>query len=87
VLRPAARCLQGYDPAAAKALFFDIYINTFATPESNIAFPGVAPWRGAGPPGACFDTHQQVGGVATSNRLQAAPVGTPIGCLAAHRSE
>lgn len=31
---------QSYDPAAAKQLFFDIYINTFATPDSGIAFPG-----------------------------------------------
>jgi hypothetical protein len=32
--------VQGYDPARAKALFFDIYINTFAKPEQNIGFPG-----------------------------------------------
>jgi len=33
--------VQGYDAAKAKALFFDIYINTFAKPEQNIAYPGV----------------------------------------------
>jgi hypothetical protein len=32
--------VQGYDPAKAKALFFDIYINTFAKPEQNIGYPG-----------------------------------------------
>jgi hypothetical protein len=32
--------VQGYDPAMAKALFFDIYINTFAKPEQNIGYPG-----------------------------------------------
>ena len=32
--------VDGYDAAAAKALFFDIYINTFAKPEQNIGYPG-----------------------------------------------
>lgn len=32
--------VQGYDPAMAKALFFDIYINTFAKPEQQIGYPG-----------------------------------------------
>lgn len=32
--------VQGYDPAAAKALFFNTYINTFAKPEQQIGYPG-----------------------------------------------
>lgn len=32
--------VEGYDASRAKALFFDIYINTFAKPEQNIGYPG-----------------------------------------------
>lgn len=32
--------VEDYNSAEAKALFFDIYINTFAKPENSIGFPG-----------------------------------------------